>query len=484
MKKIIAVDLGAESGRVIVATFDKSRVELDLVHRFENHPKTSDGGLRWDVQTIFNNIKNGLREAGKRHGGDFASIGVCTWGVDYALVDAKGELVEAPYHYRHPRTIGIPEEVHRIVPEEELYRRTGITSMIIDTSYQLYAHKKNSPESLDKAARWLGIPDLLHFWLSGEMANEQTFASTTQLAKAGAKEWDRELIGKLGLPDRLFTTIAPAGTKLGRLKSGLAAELGFKNPPAIVLPGSHDTASAVAAMPGDPAANCYISSGTWSLMGMFTKSPIATEECRALSISNEVAADGQCRPLKNIMGLWIVQECKRAFAAAGREYTYDALAELATNAKPSAKPLDVDDQRFFHASIDTDAMPNRILAWCTEKNVAAPADDGAMVRMVLEGLADAYRRCLGSLEKLAKRSFSGIHVLGGGSNNKLLCQLTADACGKPLFAGPAEATALGNVMVQAQGLGLVKNAAEIRSMLVRSVDVEDYGPRREAVKRS
>src|SRR4051812_38946340 len=267
MTKIAAIDLGAESGRVIVATLTDTRIDLDLITRFAHNPVPAEGGLRWDLAGLQAAILDGLARAREKHG-DISAIGVDTWGVDYALLGADDQLVEPPICYRDQRTDGVMERVWKTVPEAEIFRRTGIRSMQINTSYQLVAHAAARPESLKRANRLLGMPDLLHWWLSGERANEQTFASTTQLCAVGAKTWDRELIRRLGLPDHLFAEIAPAGTRLGFLRPSLVRQCGFSKPPQVVLPGSHDTASAVAAVPGDPATTCFISSGTWSLMGM------------------------------------------------------------------------------------------------------------------------------------------------------------------------------------------------------------------------
>ncbi len=481
MTTIAAIDLGAESGRVIVATFADGKVELDLINRFTHMPLTADGGLRWDIAALQRHIIDGLTQARIRHG-DIAAIGVDTWGVDYALIDAAGELVEAPYCYRDKRTDGIMAEARRTMPDAEIFRRTGIRSMQINTLYQLIAHQRQRPASLTTAQRLLGMPDWLHFWLSGERANEQTFSSTTQLCAVGAKEWDRELIRRFAIPDHLFADIAPAGTVLGTLRPALARECGFTVAPRVVLPGSHDTASAVAAVPGDPATTCFISSGTWSLMGAHGSGALTSPEAHAALISNEIGVGGAPRPLTNIMGLWIVQECRRAWAKAGHEKSYAELTRLAMDATPLRAVLDVDDPRFLHSSVDSDDMPSRIRQWCAERTQPAPADVGQTVRFVLDGLADAYARVCANFERLSGKRFAAVHVVGGGGENQFLAQLTADACARPVITGPTEATALGNVLTQAVAIGVLPSPAEARATLARSIALKRYEPSRGAAQ--
>jgi rhamnulokinase len=476
MDRLVAIDLGAESGRVIVATLDGGRVALDIVHRFPNGPVERDGGLRWDLPAVFAEIKSGLAEAFKRHR-DIASIGVDTWGVDYGLLDAAGELIELPFHYRDQRTEGLPEEVERQIPPTEMFRRTGVRAMRINTLYQLLSHLRRSPERLAKAAHLLNTPDLFHYWLSGEMKSEWSIVGTTQLAQAGKPEWDLDLIRRLGLPERIFRPIVRSGTRLGRLRPELAKELGAANVPWITAPGAHDTSSAVAASPGDPADTAYLSSGTWSLLGVTQPRPEVGEEARRAGLSNEIAADGQVRLNMNIMGLWLVQECRREFTRAGREYSYARLTELAAQVPSSGVVLEVDDARFLPPGQGDDTMPARIKTWLAERGHAAPKDDGALVRLVLDGLVATYRRSLADLERITGRSLAAIHVIGGGSQNRLLNQLAADACGRPVIAGPVEATALGNVLVQALGLGLIPSASAAREMVRASVELETFKPR-------
>jgi rhamnulokinase len=493
MQRIIAVDCGAESGRVIVGTIADGRIALDVIHRFPNGPVNIDGTLRWDLPALFAEIKRGLAEAFKRHGGEILSIGVDTWGVDYALLDPAGALLELPYNYRDRRTNGVPEHVHAKLAEGVIFKRTGVKALQINTLYQLVAQRSQHPERLAAAAHLLTIPDLLHYWLSGEMRTEWSFAGTTQLAVAGKPEWDAELINRLGLPGHLFRPIVHPGTKLGRLRPELASELGLAGErPWIVLPASHDTASAVAASPGDPLTTAYLSSGTWSLMGVVLPQAVTSEAACAAGLSNEIGAfpqhGGAVRLNQNIMGLWLVQECRRGFARAGREYSYAQLADLAAAAPSSGTILDVDDARFLQPGEGDDTMPARILRQLRERGIAWPhgtasaADDGALVRLVLDGLAAAYGRCARELRALSGRAIEAVHVIGGGSQHRLLCQLTADACRLPVVAGPVEATALGNVLVQALGLGLIASPAEGRELVRASVTLETFKPKPEEAR--
>jgi len=474
--RLIAIDLGAESGRVVVGTLTADRLDLDVVHRFRNGARQVAGAWRWDVRALWQGIRDGLARAAA--GGPVAAIGVDTWGVDYALVDAVGELVEDPVSHRDPRTAGVLDQVHARLPAAAIYARNGVPPLAINTLYQLVAHQRDAPAALARAARLLMIPDLFHFWLSGELANERTDAGTSQLTVAGAARWDVELIGRLGLPAGLFGPIRDPGTRLGRLRPQLCRELGFASAPWIVLPAAHDTASAVAASPGDPDTTAYVSSGTWSLMGCVLDAPLLDASALAGGLSNEIAADGRIRLNKNIMGLWLVQELRRDLAAAGRERSYAELANLAAAAPASCRPLAVDDQRFLAPASDSDRMLDRVHAWCREHSEAPPADDGALMRLVFDGLAVAYARCLADLERVTGRRFTAVHVIGGGSQNGVLNQLTADACARPVIAGPAEATALGNLLVQAVGAGLLPSLAAGRALIARAVPLTRHEPGR------
>lgn len=472
----IAIDMGAESGRVILGTIEGGKVALEVIHRFPSVNGLRDGHLRWDLDRIFAEICTGLELVGRR-GVAVASIGADTWGVDYGLL-RDGKLVEGAICYRDERTVPMVEQVHAAVGgAEAIFARTGVASLVFNTSFQLAAHQRQRPEALRQAACMLFMPDIVHHWLGGEAVNEWAIAGTSQLCRAGRPEWDEELIATLGLPRHLFQRIVKPGTRIGQLRPELAQRFGFAVPPAIVVPASHDTAAAVGASPGDPDTTVYLSSGTWSLMGCVADAPLTSAEALKAGWGNETSADGRTRINRNIMGLWLVQETRRAFEAAGKTYTYQQMADMATASPPSAVALDVNDGRFLAATGGGAApMPERIAAWCRERGHAVPAGDGALVRFILDGLAAMYGRSLAELARFTGRCFTAVHIIGGGSQNRLLNQLTADACGLPVVAGPVEATALGNILCQAVGLGTTR--AQARALIAASAELSEYRPRR------
>ena len=472
--RVAAIDLGAESGRVVVGTITNGRCELTVAHRFANRPRQTAGGFRWDLEDLKAGITAGIKAAAAA--GPLAAIGVDTWGVDYGLVDAQGRLLEEPWHYRDPRTNGISDELAARFGADALFARTGTAALPFNTIYQVVAHQRRDPALLARAHRLLTIPDLLHLWLSGTMANEWSNAGTTGLTQAGAMAWDRQLIAELGLPDHLFGEIVPSGSTLGNLRPELMTACGITGPaPAIIVPACHDTGSAVAAVPGDATKAAWISCGTWSLMGLVTDRPVATPAARAAKLSNEVAWDGRTRLLTNIMGLWVLQECRRIWAVTGGPDDYVTITKLA-EASTCTAVVDVDDPRFFGPGAPGDTMPERVVAWCRERGQPVPAAPGDIARAILAGLARAYRRTLDALRQVAGVEPSVVHLIGGGSRNRLLCRLTADACGLPVVAGPDEATALGNVLVQARGLGLVADAEAMRELAIASAGVERFTP--------
>ncbi|MBA2479206.1 MAG: rhamnulokinase, partial [Planctomycetes bacterium] len=439
--------------------------------------------LRWDLESLWAGIIAGIAAAAAR-AGSIQSIGIDCWGVDYVLVDQAGTPLEAPYHHRDGRTAGIPEEVYRIIPEAELFARTGTAPLAFNTIFQLVAARKADPQLLARAHRLLTMPDYLHYRLCGRMANEWTNAGTTGLTVAGKPEWDAQLLARLGIPAQLLSPPVRPGTRLGAMTGALAARLGLSEPPMITVPACHDTASAVASLPArlpfaglEDAARAFISSGTWSLMGTLVPAAITGEDSRLSRLSNEIAADGRIRLLKNIMGLWVVQECRRAFALAGRDHTYERLTALAVAAAPGTLALDVDDARFFPPGIPGDTMPDRVRAWFAERSAPIADDDGLIVRRVLEGLAAGYARSCAALERVTGTPLAAIQVLGGGCQNALLCQLTADACARPVAAGPVEAAVLGNLVVQARGMGWIADDRAASDVISRSIAVSTYLPR-------
>ena len=475
MTQHIAIDLGAESGRVIIGTVTRNGVSLEVVHRFPTPYLNTANGLRWDLPQLHASIGEGLTLAATK-APNAASIGVDTWGVDYGLVDADGTVLDLPFCYRDERTTQGMAIVDSVISRDDLFRRTGVQSMPFNTIYQLAAHQQRDPELLARASALLFMPDLLHRWLGGRPANEWSIAGTSGLLRPGTREWDWDLIGRLHLPRGLFQPVVPAGTPLGHLRPELVARFGFTTEPAIVTPAAHDTASAVAASPGEAGTTAYLSSGTWSLFGTVTDTPVIAAAGEAAKLGNEISADGRIRVNRNIMGLWLVQECRRAMAAAGNEVSYADLAALATAAGPSPVPLDVDDARFFAPSLTSDPMPARIAAWLHERDLPQPASDGALIRLILEGLAAAYARTLTDVERETGRHLSAVHILGGGSQHALLAQLTTNACQRPVFTGPVEATALGNVLMQARGLGLVVDDTHLRLLVAASVQIGVYQP--------
>jgi rhamnulokinase len=468
--KLLAIDLGAESGRGVLGSFNGDRLALDVVHRFPNGPVQTLDTLHWDVLRLHAEILNSLR-AGAGRGG-VESVGVDTWGVDFALLGRGGTLLGNPRHYRDPHTEGAMEAAFQRVPKAEIYRRTGLQFMRINSLYQLLALQRDRSPLLDVAESILFMPDLFHYFLTGTQANEYTDASTSQLLDPHTRTWATDLIDKFGLPAGMFGTVVQPGTVLGPLRPSVASDTGLAAVP-VVAPATHDTGSAVAAVPARGESWAFISSGTWSLLGAELPQPLVTDDTLAANFTNEGGVAGTTRLLKNIMGLWLVQECRRCWEKGGKSYTYDELVKLAEAAPPFVSLVDPDDAAFLLPP----SMPAAVAEFCRKCDQPVPAEPGAVVRCCLESLALKYRWVLEKLEGLIGRRLDVIHVVGGGSQNALLCQWTADACGRPVLAGPVEATALGNVLVQLLGLGLLGSLADGREVVRRSVAVTVYEPR-------
>lgn len=473
----LAIDLGASSGRGVVGSFNGSRLALHEVHRFPNTPISLPTGLHWDTPRLFEEIKHSLTIAA-RSSGELAGIGIDTWGVDYALLSSAGELLGLPHHYRDPRTNGAMEEVFKLVPRERIYERTGIQFMALNTLYQMHAERKCGDGRLELARKMLFTPDLLNYWLTGEQRTERTIASTSQFYDTGTNTWADDIVRAVGIPERLLPEIATPGSTLGPLRRALADEVGVRSV-AVILPGSHDTASAVAAAPGGVAGNdgdrgawAYISSGTWSLVGRELTRPVRTPAALAANFTNETGVEGTIRFHKNIAGLWLLQECQRVWAMQGRSYTFEQMAEMAKAASPFGVLVDPDDGPFGEVC----DMPARIAAYAVRTGQRPPDSDAAVVRCIFESLALKYRMTIELLEGLTG-AVGTIHVVGGGSRNELLCQLTADACSRVVIAGPVEATAAGNVMVQALAQRRVSSLAEIRAVVAASFPQVTYTPR-------
>ena len=461
----LAVDLGAESGRVVLGRFDGGRVSLEEVHRFPNTAVKLPDGLHWDVLRILSEIKEGLAKAVRE--GHVEGVGVDSWGVDFGLLDAEGALVSNPYHHRDARTEGMIEAAFGLVPGEEIYGTTGIQFLPINTLYQLLAMRGSS--LLEAADTLLLIPDLINYWLTGERASEYTNATTTQLIDLETGGWSRELLEKLDIPSGLFAPIVSPGAELGPVLPDVAEEVG-SGPPVFAV-ASHDTASAVVGVPAQSPDFAYISSGTWSLVGVETRKPVVTPEAMEANFTNEGGFAGRTRFLKNVMGLWILQECRRQWAREGREYSYAELARLAEDA-PSGTLVDPDHPAFLTPG----DMTARIRRFCEETGQTPPGEPAAFARCIFESLALKYGYAIEQAQSLTDQKIGTVNVVGGGSQNALLCRLTADASGLPVVAGPVEATAMGNVMVQAFAQNRVGSLEEIRAVVRDSFEATNYEP--------
>lgn len=472
---LAAVDLGASSGRTVVGGFDGQRLTLEEVHRFDNGPVRVGHSLHWDVLRQWTSVQEGLRAAAQL--GRIASVGVDTWGVDFGLLGPGDELLANPYHYRDARTDGVLERAFRRVPREEIFAATGLQFLPFNTLFQLIALQELGSATLAAARSLLLMPDLFHWLLSGVKGNELTNATTTQFYDPQACGWAQALLERFDLPTAMLGEILPPGARLGPLRPEVAAQTGLADAQ-VVLPGTHDTASAVLAAPaagpfGAAPDWCYLSSGTWSLLGAELPEPVVTPRCCELNFTNEGGVGGTTRLLKNITGLWLVQECRRVWAQQGQRLSWDELNRLSAAAPPRQAWIDPDDAAFLAPG----DMPQAICDYCRRTGQTPPADRGAVLRCALESLAMKYRRVLGWLEELVGRRLSTIHVVGGGVQNRQLCQATADACGRVVLAGPAEATATGNLMMQATALGAVGSLGEAREVIRRSTAVETYEPR-------
>jgi rhamnulokinase len=472
----LALDLGAESGRGLLGRFDGARLELEELHRFPNGPVRMVETLHWDLPRLFAECKTALGKAaaGRRLDG----IGIDTWGVDFGLVGRGDVLLGNPVHYRDARTDGMIDAACALVPRRRIYEITGLQFIPLNTLYQLLAMVRARSPLLDVAETLLMMPDLFGWLLTGRRAVERTDASTTQLIDARAGAWSDELCAGLGLPRAILPDLIDPGTELGPLRPSIVEELGLPGPSRVLATAGHDTAAAVAAVPaamtsGGPPDWCYLSSGTWSLMGVESPEPVINDLTYQYNFTNEGGVRGTIRLLKNIMGLWLVQECRRTWARAGRDYEYYELVPKAEAARPFAALVDPDDASFLHPC----DMPARIAAFCRKTGQAPPADEGGFVRCCLESLALKYRWCVERLEEIVGTQIKTIHIVGGGSKNVLLNQFTADATGRVVHAGPVEATAMGNLLVQAMGRGRIASLADLRSVVARSFPVTVYEPR-------
>lgn len=467
----VAFDLGAESGRALSGTWDGSRLAVDQLHRFPNRPVRIHDSLHWDVLALYAGLEDGLAACAAQ-GKEVAAIGVDSWGVDFALLAADDTLAGLPYHYRDRRTTGMLDAAFQRLDRERIFQLTGIQFLEFNTLYQLLAMRLQGSAALGAARTLLMIPDLFNFWLSGHKSSEWTVASTSQMCDPHNRDWSAPLLESLDLPLAILPPIVEPGASLGRLLPSVAERVGLGKPVEVIAPASHDTGSAVVAVPAATPHFGYISSGTWSLVGAETRRPALGPAALRHNFTNEGGVDGTSRVLKNVSGLWLLQECRRCWARAGREWSYAELVERAAAARPFVALLDPDHPDFI-APVD---MPAAIRRYCRATGQPEPTDEGAMVRCILESLALAYRRTFEQLAEVVGYSVDTIHIVGGGSQNRLLCQWTAAACGVPVVAGPVEATAIGNLLVQMMGTGALQGLDQAREIVRQSAAVEHYEP--------
>ncbi|RME91542.1 MAG: rhamnulokinase [Verrucomicrobia bacterium] len=464
--RYLACDLGAESGRLMLGTLESGRLRLEEVHRFPTGATEAAGSLHWDIERFFGEVREGLRRAAAA--GPIRAVSTDSWGVDYLLYDEADRIIPPVYHYRDPRCERGVQQVYSRVSWEEIFAETGIQFMPINTLFQLGAE---TPERLQRARRILGIGDGFNAWLSGVHKWETSLASTTQLYEPRSRQWSAKLLAAVGVRPEQMGEVVASGTVLGPMREELAAETGLQGVQ-VVAGLSHDTGAAVAAVPAQGQRWAYLSSGTWSLMGVELPEPVINDTCRELNFTNELGYGGTVRLLKNIIGLWLVQECRRAWAAAGQEMDYATLTQLATEAAPFRALINPADARFLPPG----GMPERIQAFCRETGQPVPETPGAIVRCVLESLALLYAETMDQLSRLIGWRPECLHIVGGGSRNRLLNQLTADALQMPVVTGPVEATAAGNVLAQAMALGEVGSHAEAREVVRRSFELARVEP--------
>ena len=465
MKKVLAIDFGATSGRAMLCSYNGEKIEIEELHRFDNSPVEINGTLYWDVLRLYHELKTGIVKA--KLAGGFDCIGIDTWGVDFALIDKDGKMLGNPVHYRDRRTEHMQEEVFGIVSKEEIYKTTGIQFLDFNTIYQLMYVKNHCPDEYARAEKFLMIPDLFAYFLTGTKACERTIASTGQLVDPRTGDWAWELIDKLGLKRSLFPEIADSGSTYGMLSPAICEELQV-DPVPVVAVCCHDTASAVVSVPSEEENFAYISCGTWSLLGTELQKPLFT----CADYTNELGYGRTVRYLQNIMGLWIINESKRTWDKQGQSLSYGEIAALAEKEEGGRFIFDVNDDEFMYPG----DMPEKVRAWFLSRNLPAPQGIGQIARSIYDSIAECYRVATDGLVKLTGKK-SAMHMIGGGINATLLCRLTADATRLPVYAGPSEATVYGNAAVQLIALGAVKNLKAARKIIKNSVSLKEYLPR-------
>ena len=471
----LAFDLGASSGRTVAGRFNGETLALDEIHRFDNGPTQILNSLHWDALLLFTEMKQGLAKAASELEDGVAGIGVDTWGVDFGLLDRQDNLIGNPYHYRDRRTDGMVEKAFSYVAREEIFRQTGIQFMQINSLFQLFAMAQQQSPALEMAESLLFMPDLFNFWFTGRKANEYTIASTSQAYNMAENSWALGLLLQLGIPTGIFQEVIQPGTVLGPILPQIADEVQLAAEVPVILPGCHDTASAVAAVPVSEADKdhfAYLSSGTWSLLGVELPVPVINDESLAYNVTNEGGVQNTIRLLKNLGGLWLVQECRRIWAQQGNDHSFARLTEMAAAAPPFAAFIDPDAPVFLPPG----DMGARIVGFCQQSGQEPPGDEGGIIRVALESLALKYRWVLDKLERLAGRPIEVIHIVGGGTQNRLLNQFTASATGRRVVTGPIEATAIGSILLQMLAIGQIRSLAEGREIVANSFPVESYLP--------
>lgn len=471
MLNLLAFDYGASSGRAMLGQYDSNKIQLKEVHRFLNQPVHLNGSFYWDILRLFHEMKQGLLKTVQNYEGDIAAIGTDTWGVDFGLLDARGNLLGNPYHYRDSRTENMIDEAAKVVERRNIYQETGIAFQPFNTLYQMLAMKKYNPEILDNAKTMLFIPDLFNYFLTGEKHAEYTIASTSQMLNANEKNWNIKLLEKFGLPVNLLPNIVAAGTINGRLSVNISNELGVGSIP-VVSVASHDTASAVVSVPASKGNYAYLSSGTWSLLGVEVKQPVINDDTYNFNYTNEGGFNNTIRLLKNIMGLWIYQECIRDWTKNGQSVTFDEVEGGCLNTQPFQSLINPDDNSFYSPG----NMPAKIADYCANTNQPVPQSKGEFARCIFESLALKYRMALEELERIIGYRLPVLHIVGGGCKNEVLSQFTANAIGRPVITGPDEATAFGNIISQLYALGEIKNLGEGREIVRNSTPTREYLP--------
>lgn len=470
MNAYLAFDIGASSGRAIVGLLKENNLELEEIHRFDNGMIYQNGHYHWNVYQLFEELKVGLKKCVTKYNIQPKSIGIDTWGVDFGLLNKEGDLLGLPFAYRDSITDGAPERLKRIITKEKLYTLTGLQEMQFNSIYQLFALQENKYSCLNEVKDLLFMPDLLSYFFSGEKKNEYTIASTSQLLNAQKRNWEEELFSAIGIDKRIVQDLVEPGSVIGNLLPNICSETGSECIPVIAV-ASHDTASAVISAPANSNNWAYLSSGTWSLMGVETQSPQTKGKAQELNFTNEGGAEGSIRLLKNIIGMWLIQECRRAWTKEN-EYTWPEMVELAKGAKPFKYLINPDNAMF----LNPDDMPLAIQDYCEKTGQGRPTSHAEIIRAIYDSLALKYKSVLNQLQEVTGEKISTLHIVGGGSNNLFLNQLSADICGIEVISGPTEATAIGNIMIQAKADAQVKDLSEIRSVIRRSFDVKVFTP--------